>query len=252
MTYLLAQKELTPPTAEQLKRAFKLVKGLTDADATKLANDAYGILIKNLSQEDACLLQRTLAAEGVATEVIESGQFPKLVDPKFVRRAELNAEALVVQDPLGRPLPLPWAHVALIAAGRVQHFGMNKTTTEERVMRYDPVRGLSVQTVVETRHKVAENAQWLVDIFLAGGALRFQIEAANFMFKHTFDRPELDLAGKVGLLVQLLSQHAPHAALNRGAFTVRVSPDSDFAYAGKNYLFEESNWLLWRLAQAVK
>ena len=252
MTFLLAQKDLTPPTTEQLKRAFRLVKSLTDADATKLANDAYGILIKNLTADDAGLLQRTLAAEGVATEVVESGRFPKLVEPKFVRRAELTPEALILQDPLGRPLPVPWTHLVLIAAGRVQHFGVNKTTTEERVLRYDPIRGLNVQTVVETRHKVASDAQWLVDIFLAGGALRFQLEAANFMFKHTFDRPELDLAGKVGLLVQLLSQHAPHAALNRGAFTVRVNPDSEFAYAGKNYLFEESAWLLWRLAQAGK
>lgn len=251
MSFVLVQKEHVAPSADQLKRAFKLVKGLTEADATKLANDAYGVLIKNLAQPDALKLQAALASEGVATEVVETARFPKLVDAKFIKRAEMKPDALALLDPIGRPLAVPWEHIVLIAAGCVGHFGVSSTTKEERVLAYDPLYGVHTEVVTETRHKVERDAQWLVDMFLAGGAMRFQVEAESFLFKFTFDRPELDLAGKVALLVQLLAQHAPRAVLNRGAAALCASPARAFSYAGKNYLFEESQWLLWRMMQVA-
>ena len=106
MSYAILQVDVAP-TADQLKRAVKSLKTLTEADAVKMAVEARGILLKNLSLEDSAALQRALQSEGVPTEMIEANQLPKLPDAKFVRRMELRPEALLVYDPVGSAVPLP-------------------------------------------------------------------------------------------------------------------------------------------------
>lgn len=248
MTCTLVQLD-TAPTADQLRRAFKQVKSLTEADATKLANEACGLLVKNLSRDDAASLQLALRSEGVPTEIIETAQLPRLPDAKFVRRLEFQPQTLAVYDPLGRAVPVDWQHLSLISAGSVRHFGVSKTRTEEVVRSFSPVRGLHAKTVTDVRHKVEDDARIVMDIFLARGAARFQIEAESFLFKYVFDRPELNLAQKVGLLVQMLAQQAPQAFVNRGAAALRDHRPGAAAYASKAALFDESIWLLWRMTR---
>ena len=89
----------------------------------------------------------------------------------------------------------------------------------------------------------------MLDIFLAGGVMRFQIEAESFQFKYCFDRPELNLPQKLGLLLQILAEHAPQAVMNRGAAALRDGQPENAAYASKAALFDESVWLLWRMAE---
>src|SRR5947207_7614667 len=158
MTCSLLQTGSVAPTADQLKRAFKLLKTLTDADAVKLANEASGILMKNLIPVDAGVLQRALEAEGVPTEVVDAARLPPLADAKFIRRVEFQPQALVISDPLGRPVPVPWTHLALLAAGAVRHFGVNVTRTDQTVNTFDPVRGFRTKVVTDVRHKIEDNA----------------------------------------------------------------------------------------------
>ena len=249
MPYCLVQAESVAPGADQLKRAFKSLKALTDADAVKLANDACGILLKNLSADDAGLLQRALKSEGVATEIVDAGHLPRLPDAKFVRRMECQPESLVIYDPLGRAVPVPWQHLILISAGTVRHFDMTTTRTENKVTTFDPIRGARTRVVTDVRHKVEDDSALLIDIFLTGGAIRFQTEAAAFQFKYCFDRPELNLAQKAGLLVQMLAHHAPQAGLNRGATALRDGAPENAVYASKATLLDESTWLVWRTAR---
>jgi len=58
MSYCLLQADFVAPTADQLKRSFKSLKTLTEADAIKLAREACGILMRDLSLADARILQR--------------------------------------------------------------------------------------------------------------------------------------------------------------------------------------------------
>ena len=248
-TYALLQLETAAPTADQLKRAFKPLKRMTEADAIKVAREAYGILMRNLPLDEASTLQRSLAGEGVPTEIVEAGQLPRLPEARFVRRAELQAGAFVVFDPLGRPVPVSWPQIALIAAGACRHFDMSQTRTEERVTTFDPIRGIHRRVEVDVRHKVEDDVPILLDLLLTGAAMRFQIEADEFQFKHLFDRPDLGPAGKVGLLIQRLAEQAPQAWLNRGAFGLRDGLGAPMTYASKAAFFEESIWLLWRQAK---
>jgi hypothetical protein len=235
------------PTVDQLRRAFKLLKTFTEADATKLANEACGLLVKNLSRDDATTLQRALQADGVPTEIVEPGRLPKLPDAKFVRRLDIQPQALTIFDPLGRTVPVDWQHLCLISAGSVRHFGVSTTRTEVVGHGFSPVRGFQPKVVTEVRHKIQDDSRIVIDIFLAQGTMRFQIEAESFPFKYSFDRPELDLPQKAGLLVQMLTQQAPQAHVNRGAAALRDNSPGAAAYASKAALFDESVWLLWRM-----
>ncbi len=249
MNHALVQTDLSAPTVEQLKRAFTALQTLTEADAIKVAREAYGILLKNLSREEASTLASVLRDQGVVAAAVEMDQLPRLPDAKFVKRLEFQPHALVIYDPLGRPVPIEWPHVTLLAAGVVRHFDVAKTRTEERVTTYSPLRGVHTKTVTDVRHRVEAEGQFLLDIFLAGGTARFQIEAESFLFKYTVDRPELALEQRFSLLVNLLIERAPHTVLNRGAFQIRQGAARVMAYASKAALFEESSWLLWLLAQ---
>src|SRR2546428_5806440 len=249
MPYCLLQADSVAPAADQLKRAFKSLKTLTEADAIKLAREVCGILMKNLSLEDAGVLQRALRGEGVPTDLLDATQLPKLPDGKLVRRVEIQPQALAVYDPLGRTVPVPWQHLTLVSAGTVRHFGVSATRTEEVVNTYDPIRGLRTKVVTDLRHKVEDDARLMLDIFLRGGVMRFQIEAESFPFKYCFDRPDLKLPQKLGLLIQMLAEHAPHAVLNRGGTALRIGQTENAAYASKAALFDESIWLLWRMAK---
>ncbi|PYJ60481.1 MAG: hypothetical protein DME24_09275 [Verrucomicrobia bacterium] len=248
MSYAILQVDVAP-TADQLKRAVKSLKTLTEADAVKMAVEARGILLKNLSLEDSAALQRALQSEGVPTEMIEANQLPKLPDAKFVRRMELRPEALLVYDPVGRAVPLPWQQIALLSAGAVRHFDLSQTRREETVRTYDPIRGFHAKTVTDVRHKVEDDVKLLLDIFVAGGAMRFQMEADTFPFKYCFDRPDLNLPQKLGLLIELFAQNAPQAIMNHGANALRQGAPGNAAYASKAALFDESTWLLWRMSR---
>ena len=71
MPYALLQKQMLPPTVEQLKRAFSVWPALTEIDAQTAANDAFGILLKGLQLEQATLLHETLQNESVETEIVK-------------------------------------------------------------------------------------------------------------------------------------------------------------------------------------
>src|SRR5207249_11538499 len=89
------------------------------------------------------------------------------------------------------------------------------------------------KTVTDVRHKVEDDVKLLLDIFVAGGAMRFQMEADTFPFKYCFDRPDLNLPQKLGLLIELFAQNAPQAIMNHGANALRQGAPGNAAYASK-------------------
>ncbi len=250
MQYVVVQKETTAPDAEQWRQALKPVKHLAEADAARLAREVRGLLIKNVSLEEGLAVQKALQAEGVPTEVVPASELPKLPNAKFVKRLEFQPQALLVYDPLGRALPVPWTEVSLLSAGAVRHFGITESTTQEWVRSYNPMSGLGFALQTEVRHEVEDNLQFRLEIFLGQAAMRFEIEAATFLFKFIFNRPELNAGEKLALLVQRLARQAPEATLNLGAQAM-FDASPPISYASKAALADESIWLLWRRANPV-
>ena len=250
MRYAVMQKSLEPPSVEQLQKAFRSVPGLTAADAHILGNDAFGILVKNFSDEDAATLQNALATEGVETEIVPETTLPAMPPAKFVTRAECGRDALMIYDPAGRKFPVEWQHVMLVAAGCVRLTDFKRVETTKNVTRLDWQGYPHTETVTEANTREERNEHLGLEIVLSRAVLRYSITADKFNFGYLGERRSKNLPENFALLVQDLAKFAPHAAVNRGAFYLREKTDQIFPYPSKNAFFEEIIWLLWQLAKS--
>ncbi|MBI3191881.1 MAG: hypothetical protein HYZ36_04375 [Pedosphaera parvula] len=247
------QTTLDLPDPDKLKRAFRSVAGLTEADAQILGNDAFGILVKGKSLAAATTLQSALRGEGIETHVVAESDLSALPATKFLNRLECGPDALIIYDPLGRSFPVDWKHIMLIAAGSVRLTDFDRIRTERRVARYDGQGGVYTDTVVDYNTRETRNAHLLVEIVLSGAVARYSIKAdasAPLLFRYLEERRTNDLPENFKLLVRDLCQFAPRAALNQGAYHLREEQGDIFAYPTKNAFFEEITWLLWWIKQA--
>ncbi|MEQ2008973.1 MAG: hypothetical protein ABMA26_19505 [Limisphaerales bacterium] len=248
MNAVLVQLDPGPVTEMQWRQALSLVPGYTDADALRLAREAHGVLFRNLDTPKAVALQLAFRSTGVETAVVPADQL-RLVDAKFTRRIEVADDALRISDPLGRLVPVPWAHVALISVGAVRQYDIAQTVTYENQHAYNPVQGVHQEVVRDVRTSLHENVPWLIEIFLTGGAMRFQAEGAQLAWGYLFKHAPPELLPRLVALVTLLVKHAPHAMLNRGALALRNGGDGGVAYASRPAFSDESAWMLWRAQQ---
>lgn len=250
MSYAIVQTTLIPPSVEQLQRAFRAVKFLTAVDAHILAKDAFGILVKDLTPENAAALQGALRAERVETEIVEECLLPELPPTKFLTRLDCAPEALVLYDPLGRSFRVEWGHLWMIAAGNV----LLSEFVEQRKVRRDFSRdgGDSAQPVIETVTREEQNYHLMLEIILSRRVARYSVKVERFNFAYLGERRTKSVASNFASLVRDLIEFAPHAALNQGAFCLRDNEGELFTYPSKSAFLEEITWLLWRLSQAPK
>ena len=258
--FAILQRRLEIPDAEKLERAFRSVHGLTNSDAYTLANDAFGILVNNLSPTDAMTLQGALRAEGVETAVVLQHDLPQLPPTKFVHQMDCLPDALVVHDAIGRQFTVAWDQILLIAAGRVRLtvFEQERVTPNPPPLpaALDPwwlvkPRGRSVaQPAPEYVSRESQVPKLLLEVLLARAVMRFQIEGDRFRFNYLGDRERPELAENFALLVRDVMTFAPQAMVNRGAYCLRENVSSIFEYPSKHAFHEEITWMLWQMANA--
>lgn len=248
MTYAIVQSTLDVPDIERLKRAFRAVPTLTDLDAHILANDAFGILVKRKSLEHARVLLQALRNEGIEAEMVPDQSLPVMPPTKFVRKIACSPEALILHDPLGRPFPLPWEHIMMIAAGNVRMQQFNSV----RSVKYSPsVDGHEVEMrEVEYSTREQTTVQFLLELIISRAALRYTVTVDKPML-HQFLGKDFNpnLEASFGMLVRQLACYAPNAAVNRGAYYLKAGAGEVFFYPSQNAFHEEIIWLLWRAAQ---
>jgi hypothetical protein len=249
MGFSILQTSLALPAVDALKRAFRSVSCLTDIDAHTLAQDAYGIIVKNLSADDAGRLQGALRVEGIETEIVADSALPSLPAAKQVHRLDCLENALMIYDPLGRGFPLEWGHVMVIAAGSVRLTEFKRVERKVARTRFDS-QGIPM-SVVESEYATKEerHGNLLLEIVLSRAVLRYTANAAHFNFQYLGDRRSPDLESNYALLVRDLLRFAPHAATNQGADCFRSQPPPLFSYPSKNAFYEEIMWLLWKRNQ---
>jgi hypothetical protein len=245
MAYAIIQRELLPPSLEQLKRAYRSLPTLRDLDAQTSLNDAYGILLKGLEEPDASILRDALSREGIATEVLPEANLPTVPQARVVRALEFQPEQLGIIDPMGRATVLPWSEVLFVAAGAVgvQHFKRVKQSVPDPLFRGS---GITYDTTDEVKSKEETQFHFMIDIIVVGAAVRYSIDAENFNFDYLSTRFTDSLVQNIAFVVQDLAQFAPHAGLNRGAFVYCNQPVEPFRYPSKAAYFEEMTWLMWR------
>jgi hypothetical protein len=256
--YAVLQQSLEIPPVERLRRAFESVRGLTAADAPGVANDAYGILLKNLSAADAQVLKTALQAEGILTEVVPEQMLPQLPPTKFVRRLEFGQDALLIYDPLGRRMPVEYRHLLILAAGTVDTVESRRSDSGASILpKMDRVSILRLELEDPnhdrwTRQREVRIPRRCIELILTGGLVRFTIEVEvnqKLLFKVLSDRQTGDLDADLALLIRQLSAAASGALLNRGAFLLRANPSASHAYPSRNAFREEIIWMLWQVAK---
>ena len=212
MPYAILQQQLTPPSLEQLRQAFRALPQLVDADATFIEKGAFGILVERLSMADAQTLHRALAAAGVETEVGDQKDVPVL----------------------------PGAQVRLIAAGSAHLIDFKRTETTRYVERGD-----AVITVTDVRTKEEVHLNFLLEI-LIGSDQRYRTTSKDFIYAYLAARRSNRSSDNFVLLVRDLLAYATYAGINRGAAAIAQDPPSTFEYPSRHAFEEEMVWLLWR------
>lgn len=259
MHFALMQRTLDAPAVEKLQRAFRGNTGLVPADAQLVANDAFGILVKGRTMEEALALQTALQMEEVDTAIVAEGDLPELPPTQFVSRLECLPEALVVHDSLGRPMKVAWSEVLLVAGGQVKMTEFNQKRQVREVPKIDPGFGpygyphLVYQKEVEYNTKEEYLPRLLLEIILKDFKGRYSVvadKAAPILFQYLGARGSRNLRQNYSLLMQDLAAYAPQAIFNRGTMLLRENPNDAFLYPSKNAFFEEIIWLLWQLREA--
>jgi hypothetical protein len=247
--YAVLQKEVTRPTAEQIRRAFRSFSHLTDADAVRLAANAQGILQRQLSADAARAFHRALLAEGVAAAIVAESDLQLLPKSKSLHRLTLTEAALEVYDLRGQPTSVAWNELALVAAGAVSHDESSRPRGDYPTTSFQAGFGAGPKRNAATGHKLATGSRLILELVLADGATRYEIDADEFPFKYALDQPGLLPVEKFVWLVRETSRLATSALLNRGARDVREGTDLVRGYPSRQVFTDEMTWLLWNAAQ---
>jgi hypothetical protein len=248
--YAVLQKDAAGPAPDQLKRAFRTFSNLTDADAMRLAVGARGILMRHLKPEAARAVQTAFQAEGIDVAIVAENDLPQLPEARSLPRLELWPQALTVYDPVGQRAAIPWRDITLVAAGAARHVEFNRTQTEflrreanagsNPRLRKDPASGPRIES----------GPQLLAELLVRPGAIRYEIDAAQFAFKQVINRPGLATEEKFIWLVREICREATHAILNSGARRLREGAETVPAYINRQALTDEIVWLLWQQARS--
>ena len=178
MNFAVLQKTLDIPPVEKIEQALLSVEGFTRIDAHTFANDAYGILVKNLSMEQANAFAQALYGQGVETDVVAETELPVLPQTKFVHQLDCTPEGLMIYDSIGRSFPLEWKYVMMIAAGCVRMTDFERV--EKTTWDTDGQGNRFPRTDSNTFEK--QNNHMLLEIIVSGAVLRYSASADRFNF----------------------------------------------------------------------
>lgn len=269
--FALLQSRLEIPNVDALRRAFRGVGGLAPADAPTIARDGFGILLRQLTEEDAGALQSSLAREGVATEIVDERALPAVPPSKLMRRVVYRLDAFVGYDPYDRELVIPWDRVALAAVGQMAGAGAGwrsesslDGTTQTEVLLLENLLRTGTFEVEERQPKMVrpkseiESGIWVADFILVGGEIRFTLQAHQLAIVGLGERDMEDPLTNFFTFVRDSLWQLPSALLNRAAYALReelldrlLDGHADCPrYPTRNAYHEELIWLLWRLRQS--
>jgi hypothetical protein len=251
MRYAVLQTSLDTPSIEQMARAIPTVPGLTAADAHILGNDAFGILVKDFSTEQARALQGALRAEGVETEIVEQSLLPVLPQAHLAQRLDGTPEHLLIHDPLGRTFRLEWAQITFIAAGAVRLTDFVRREQKRTMTRYTAGGMAYHDTEYETVSREERNEHLMAEIFASGPTPRYSFTADKFNFAGLGERNLHNTVANFSLTIRDLAQFGAGAALNQGAGALSQDATKIFSYPSKNAFYEEIVWTHWQMKKGA-
>ncbi len=237
MPYAVMQTTRDLPRADQLVDAFEAIDSLTRVDAAVLARSAFGMVADGLEAEEAHTLAHALTRIGVPAQAVDQADILEVAHPKKLKRVDCEAEALTLYDALGRPRPLAWDRVLVVAAGVVNMLDTQRTSQDF----VDVETGM---TVTEYGSATVENQRLIVDLIVADDAGRYRLDGDEFLYNYLGERRCRDIDENFALLVSDLVQHARFAVVGRGAESL-AGDGVSMVYPNRRSFQREVVWLTW-------
>jgi hypothetical protein len=245
---LYAVLQLTPgkPDLDALRQAFRAVPWLNDLDAMNMTGDGYGIIVEDLSLDQAQEIGNALENVGIHNRVMNQDDLPALAAAKQVRRLDCLPENLVIYDPLGRPVNVPWEEVRLLAAGLVRLPEMQRTEKERAVNRGTGWQGGSVPTVmIDVAEREVRKDKLMLELLIGGSCARFRVMADKCRYDYLQTRLRRRVEENFRLLVKDLVAYSVNALLTQGAAALADDALPVCKYPSRHAFEEEIIWLFW-------
>lgn len=255
MVVCYALMNLSPEPVEQdaFARAFRGVPGLTPVDANRLGHPESGMLVRNLTLDQATALQSNLKNAGTQTEVVPEMALPALPEGKVIRSLECSPKILNVRDCFQRITGIGRQDLKFLAAGSIRIATFPRELKEVEVTRIEWVHcGHGAFPVVkhETREQLVqrEAEQWVLraELLVPVVNQRFIIEGENFDYRCLGSAMTHDLSTNFCLLIRELAQTYSPPLLSRGVTSILTDPPEFAYYPNKDAFRNELIWLLWR------
>ncbi|MCO5051352.1 MAG: hypothetical protein M9920_03525 [Verrucomicrobiae bacterium] len=248
-SYAILLRDAGSPNADAIRRAFRVFRHLTDADAIRLAANAQGILMRHLRVDEAKAFHHALTQEGVNVALVKEEALHFLPASQRVQRLEFTPETLSVFDHLGQGTPLAWSEITLLAAGAVPHLEIGSPQAQPAAM--ERPAGLWPRRSGGP-HQLKTGRLFILELVNAEGTKRFEIQAHEFHFVPLIPAAPTDsLMEKFVRLTRALVQRAPGAQLNRGALDIREGVDLVRGYPSHQAMLDEIVWLWWNAKQTT-
>lgn len=216
MTYALLQTSLNSPPLDALQRAFKAAQAfsVSAADAMFAADDAFGILARDLPEQDALNLAGALAAEEIPVEVVPERDLCRLPDASFFLSAQFDGPRITLFNAREDSQIAPLAALSIIAVGY-----------DQREVR--------------------------LDLIFGEATVRFFTTLEKFHSHHSPEVAGRFPAERLAQFVRELTARAPHARRNRGTDLLLSANPGDrledlVSYPRPSAFIEEIVWLLWQ------
>lgn len=218
MTYALLQTTMEAPPIEALRKAFLSSNTLSAADAVFVADDAFGILARDLSGDDAQNVAASLQAEGVDVELVAEADLPRLPEPGLFVGFQFHPDFIRLLNAREEPTDVPYKGIRLVAAGY-----------DRQVVR--------------------------LEIVFGDATLRYHATLEHLHFRHEPTMDGRSAGENLVLMLRQLHRRIPGLVFNRGARILAdgapVEHVEDFiSYPRTSAFFEELVWLLWKMRRA--
>jgi hypothetical protein len=237
MSFSVLQTQHSLIPAQVLAKAFTRIERLTDNDAAVIAREAMGIILEDLTKQEAQKIQASLVSQGIESEVVDRNDLYSLPAPKKLKRCDPLAEHLVLYDALGRPKTVGWEHLVVVAAGPVS---TRKLESDSQM-----VRDFDGQFSVERNNREVENVSFKLELLFDVEPSRYQVDATTFLYSYLGNRVTQNRFENFRLLVEDLVRYGTTAVINQGAMSLVQSESESIIYRSRRMFEREIIWLIW-------
>lgn len=249
MRFALVQRSLDAGISrEDMEEASRAVPAVARADCARLHRDLFGIVVRNLDEENARTFSAELRSRGLETDVVPDADLPRLVPSRRGRGLEIGSRGGVVEtDIYGRATEHPADVWVFAAAGYVVRQAEKKETRlrapNRPVISRGHIRPQVLEIVSKTRWE--EERTFHLECFFAREPMRVEWgvdDRGGLLLEGRVLR--LREADRLHGLVERIRSRLPANRLNRG---VSMGLEAAPVYPGLRAFEEEVIWHLYRL-----